>query len=298
MRRAVVAAALCVTAIAAPAGGQTDRPPASARGQSGATHIAATPPDLVGTPAPRPPVRHGTADTSAAAGAGQEPTSAAQAAAPAAQDAPAAPADGAPAAPQGPPQFETLRESDFDDAACRLALHAMGVSYRSIPAITDADQRDCGIARPVEITRIQPGITLTGGAPMRCGTARSLAWWMREIVVPAASRLPNAPRITDIALGSTYQCRGVVGNGPSQGISEHALGNAIDIAGFAFDDGSRIDIAPAADRGDLTVAFQNAVQGAACLFFATVLGPGSNAAHDNHLHLDIKQRKGGFRLCQ
>ncbi|MFD2843675.1 extensin family protein [Paracoccus cavernae] len=29
-----------------------------------------------------------------------------------------------------------------------------------------------------------------------------------------------------------------------------------------------------------------------------MLGPGTNAAHDNHLHLDIKARKGGFRICQ
>ncbi|MEG4644742.1 extensin family protein [Paracoccus sp. APAP_BH8] len=28
------------------------------------------------------------------------------------------------------------------------------------------------------------------------------------------------------------------------------------------------------------------------------LGPGANAAHVDHLHLDIKARRGGFRLCQ
>ena len=79
---------------------------------------------------------------------------------------------------------------------------------------------------------------------------------------------------------------------------QHALGNAIDIAGFDLAGGERIEIAPPADRGDLTVAFQNTVQASACLFFTTVLGPGSNAAHDDHLHLDIKARRGGFRLCQ
>ena len=90
----------------------------------------------------------------------------------------------------------------------------------------------------------------------------------------------------------------MVGNGTPQNLSEHAVGNAIDIAALGFDDGSRIEIAPPGDRGDMAVAFQNAVQGAACLFFSTVLGPGSNAAHDDHLHLDIKARRGGFRLCQ
>ena len=72
----------------------------------------------------------------------------------------------------------------------------------------------------------------------------------------------------------------------------------MDIAAFGFDDGSRLAIAPPEDRGDMAVAFQNAVQASACLFFATVLGPGSNAAHDDHLHLDVKARRGGFRLCQ
>lgn len=81
-------------------------------------------------------------------------------------------------------------------------------------------------------------------------------------------------------------------------MSEHALGNAFDVAGFGLSDGSTLAVAPRADRGDMTAAFQNAVQATACLFFTTVLGPGSNAAHDNHLHLDIKARKGGLRLCQ
>ncbi|WP_240558669.1 extensin family protein [Paracoccus contaminans] len=216
----------------------------------------------------------------------------------------AAPADaggtaaGEPPPPPGPPLPETLRESDFDNAACRLALFSWGVEYREIPPLADDDQRDCGIARPLEVTQILPGIALEGAAPMRCDTARSLARWMREIVVPAASHLPGAPRVIALTPGSTYQCRAVVGNGDGNRISEHALGNAIDIAAFTFDNGTRIEIAPVQDRGDLSVAFQNAVQGAACLFFTTVLGPGSNAAHDDHLHLDIKQRRGGFRLCQ
>ena len=41
-----------------------------------------------------------------------------------------------------------------------------------------------------------------------------------------------------------------------------------------------------------------AIRGAACLYFTTVLGPGSNAAHDDHLHLDVKARNGGYRICE
>ncbi len=145
---------------------------------------------------------------------------------------------------------------------------------------------------------LQPGLALDTPAVMRCDTARSLALWMREAVIPAARRLDGSPRITSVALGTSYACRGVVGGASTATVSEHALGNAVDIAGFGFDDGTRLEIAPRGDRGGIEMAFQNAVQAAACLYFATVLGPGSNAAHDDHLHLDIKARDSGFRLCQ
>ncbi len=60
-----------------------------------------------------------------------------------------------------------------------------------------------------------------------------------------------------------------------------------------------VEIAPRDDNGsDMTTAFQRTARASACLYFSTVLGPGSNAAHDDHLHLDVKQRGGGYRLCQ
>ena len=88
---------------------------------------------------------------------------------------------------------------------------------------------------------------------MRCDTARALAHWLRDVVVPSAGHLPNSPRLTSLALGTTYHCRGVVGGASTSRLSEHAIGNAVDIAGFGFSDGTRLDIAPAADRGDLGV---------------------------------------------
>ncbi|WP_234952104.1 extensin-like domain-containing protein [Paracoccus solventivorans] len=203
-----------------------------------------------------------------------------------------------PPPPDAPPLHQTLRESDFDHAACRLGLRLLGVEAAKAAPVADPDNRDCGIDRPVEVRALQPGLALDIPAVMRCDTARSLALWMREAVIPAARRLEGSPRITSVALGTSYACRGVVGGASTATVSEHALGNAVDIAGFGFDDGTRLEIAPRGDRGGIEMAFQNAVQAAACLYFATVLGPGSNAAHDDHLHLDIKARDSGFRLCQ
>ena len=114
---------------------------------------------------------------------------------------------------------------------------------------------------------------------------------------PAAAPLPGAPRITAILPGSTYQCRARVG-GASDKLSEHALGNAFDVAGLRFSNGEEMLIAPRGDSGGIEEAFQKAIRYGACLYFTTVLGPGSNAAHDDHLHFDGAVRKGGWRLCE
>lgn len=288
----ILAAALAMPAIAqdAASGAQSPAPkPGLSSGESASE-------GPVPAPSPRPSASPDSATASADGMPSKDapPPSSGALIPPDAYDEPVAPLGSAP----HPPAFEALRESDFDYAACRLGLAMLGADHVEVPALTDPGERDCGIARPVELRAIQPGVTLEGGAVMRCDTARALALWLREMVIPAAARLPGSPRLTSLATGTGYACRGVVGGASEARISEHALGNAIDIAGFGFSDGTRLEIAPTADRGDLAVAFQKAVQGSACLYFPTVLGPGSNAAHDDHLHLDIKARRGGFRLCQ
>lgn len=192
---------------------------------------------------------------------------------------------------------ETLREDDFHYSACLLDLSLMGADYSEVAPITEADAPDCGIARPILLRAPLPGIEIPGGAQMRCETAWHLAHWLRDFVLPASALLPGQSRIVAVEPGSTYQCRQTIGNGGGK-LSEHAFGNAFDVAGFRFQDGSRLEIAPRQDSGDMTEAFQRAITGAACLHFTTVLSPGSNAAHENHLHLDIKARKSGWRLCQ
>ena len=197
----------------------------------------------------------------------------------------------------GSPAFAGLRESDFDHSACLLALHLMGTDYTPLPQVTDPGQRDCGIARPVEVRRILPGVTLHGAPLMRCETARRLALWTRDFVIPAGHMLPGRPRLDSIEPGSTYDCRDIRGAEGGR-LSEHALGNAVDIMALGFRNGLRVPIEPRQDQGDLFEAFQKAIRSAACLHFTTVLGPGSDAAHDDHLHLDIKTRTGSYRLCQ
>ena len=37
---------------------------------------------------------------------------------------------------------------------------------------------------------------------------------------------------------------------------------------------------------------------AACGWFTTVLGPGSDGYHEDHIHVDLAVRVSGYRLCQ
>ena len=210
---------------------------------------------------------------------------------------PVPPGTDAAASPQPETMRDTLRESDFDHAACRLELTLLGADFSDAPPLTDPAHRDCGIARPILLRQPLPGIEIAGGALMRCDTARHLAHWLRDFVRPAAAMLPGQPRLVALEPGTTYQCRPTVG-GDGAGLSEHAFGNAFDVTALRFEDGSRIQIAPRRDSGDMTEAFQRALRGSACLHFTTVLGPGTNTAHADHLHLDIKHRRSGWRLCQ
>jgi len=201
--------------------------------------------------------------------------------------------------PPPPPVWYSQAEDDGKFAACRLALSLLGTVYTTEPSVTDPENRDCGMARPIRVTQILPGVELTGQPLMRCGTARALGFWTRDFLRPAAALMPGAPRLTGLETGSGYTCRDRVGTGEAQPRpSEHGNGNAIDVMGFRFDAGEPLSIQPRTGDGDLSEAFQRTAQGTACLLFTTVLGPGSNAAHADHLHLDLAARNSDWRLCE
>jgi hypothetical protein len=82
----------------------------------------------------------------------------------------------------------------------------------------------------------------------------------------------------------SYNCRNVAG---SDRLSAHANANAIDVSGFVLADGRRITVLGGWTRGTRAEReFLRVIHGSACKRFGTVLGPGYNAAHANHLHLE------------
>ncbi len=210
-------------------------------------------------------------------------------------DSPADVAETAAQEPATPPMPPAFAQAEF--AVCRLGLQALGVGFQPQPPINSDTDPACGIARPVLLTALAQGVAVDGEPLTTCPTALRLALWLHREVAPAAAALPGSPRVERIATGPGYQCRERVGDGSAK-LSEHATGAAIDVTGFGFSDGSRIDIASRDAEGSMAEAFQKAVRHGACLYFTTVLGPGSNAAHDTHLHFDSAARKGGWRICE
>src|SRR5262245_17837019 len=85
---------------------------------------------------------------------------------------------------------------------------------------------------------------------------------------------------------------------PSAHISEHAFGNALDIAAFTLADGRRITVQKGWRGLPEEQGFLRDVQGAACQQFNTVLAPGSNVYHSDHIHVDLMRRASGRIICQ
>ena len=89
----------------------------------------------------------------------------------------------------------------------------------------------------------------------------------------------------DVAAG--YVCR-TRNNQPGAKISEHALGRAVDVMALRRTDGSVLRIGGATGPDAALVA---RLRAGACGPFTTVLGPGSDAFHEDHLHFDIAERR-------
>jgi len=137
--------------------------------------------------------------------------------------------------------------------------------------------------------------TVTPAATLACPMVSALDQWVAGSVQPAAMRWFGQP-VVEIRQISAYSCRGMNGN-PRAHISEHAFGNALDVAAFTLADGRKVTVQDGWRGLPEERAFLHDVHAAACQQFSTVLGPGSNAYHYNHLHLDLMRRSSGRSIC-
>ncbi|GAB5376209.1 MAG: extensin family protein [Acuticoccus sp.] len=181
-----------------------------------------------------------------------------------------------------------------EDPGCRADLAATGAVFETMAAIDDAG---CGAPAPVRVSAVGD-VALSSPAVLRCDAALALARWITDVVMPSAV-LHLGAEVETVGAGSSYVCRKrrTDGGGATK-LSEHALANAVDIGFVRLADGRQVVVAPRPDSAAPERAFQAAVRGGGCALFTTVLGPGTNALHADHLHLDRAYRRGGYRICQ
>ena len=159
----------------------------------------------------------------------------------------------------------------------------------------------CGTAMPVAVSEAA-GVRIDPPATVTCGMAAALHGWLEGSVKPAA-RSGLGKRVTGIRNAASFVCR-PRNNVPGAKLSEHGKANALDIAAFVF-----------AGEGEVTVAgnwsgvlqsiglsgrgsFLRTVRRESCQYFSTVLGPGSDAYHQDHFHVDLAMRRNRGKYCR
>ncbi len=191
----------------------------------------------------------------------------------------------APIRPRAAGPVTLNRPTPRETQQCFADLSRAQVRYSPLP---DRDYGGgCMVLDSVQLLDI--GVPVTGLKSMKCGLARTFTAWVRFAVAPAAAQLLGSP-LARVETFGTYSCRGIIGNGAASALrmSEHGLANAVDVSGFVLADGRRVTIERDWRSGDPQVRqFLEAIHGSACRRFATVLSPDYNAAHYNHLHLDM-----------
>jgi hypothetical protein len=152
-----------------------------------------------------------------------------------------------------------------------------------------------GPARGIPPTPAFTPVAVSPPATLACPIVSELERWIAGAVQPAAMRWFGSP-VAEIRQISAYSCRGMNGNSRAS-ISEHAFGNALDIAAFTLADGRKITVKNGWRGLPEEQGFLRDVQAAACDQFSTVLAPGSNVYHYDHIHVDLMRRRDSHRAC-
>jgi hypothetical protein len=121
--------------------------------------------------------------------------------------------------------------------------------------------------------------------------ATALVDWIRTDIAPLAASLGST--ISDLDNFDSFECRGRNRIAGAR-LSEHGRANALDVRALKLADGRSISLT------DRTVPreLRETVLHSACARFPTVLGPGSDWYHEDHIHLDLMERRGNYRICQ
>jgi hypothetical protein len=141
------------------------------------------------------------------------------------------------------------------------------------------------------ITKDHLSVEISPAATLRCETAEAIVDWVREDLFGLAANLESV--LIGIETYDSFECRGqnrIVG----AKLSEHGRANALDIRAIRLKSGRGVQLTDPAVLKDIRIAVRTSV----CERFTTVLGPGADGYHEDHIHIDLAERRGGYRICQ
>jgi hypothetical protein len=197
-----------------------------------------------------------------------------------------------PERPAGPAASATPTPTP-QPSACRLALTEEIAIAPSVPDIHGPG--GCGGEDLVRLEAIvladKHRVSLKPAATLRCGMAAALADWIRTEVEPLAEG--SGSELRDLDNFDSYDCRGRNGVVGAQ-LSEHGRANAIDVRGWKLANGQSVELT---DR-NVPRGLRESVLHSVCARFMTVLGPGSDGYHEDHIHLDLMERHNNYKICQ
>lgn len=146
----------------------------------------------------------------------------------------------------------------------------------------------CGINEAVSVTSVG-GITLSQASKMNCKTAAALNSWVQQAAIPTVGDMGGG--LQSLKVAAHYACRSR-NNKRGARLSEHAKGNAIDIAAFNLADGSAITVSKHWNNSKRGRVLKE-LHASACGPFGTVLGPRADRHHKDHFHFDTADYRSG-----
>jgi len=200
----------------------------------------------------------------------------------------------------GPPRFVAKEEPWREDEE-RACLASGVVRESAFVAARSAlgGPSVCGALRPFAVTgAVQGSVQLRPMALLRCPMVPAVDRWVERVVIPAA-RYYLGSSVVELKVAASYSCR-AMNHVDGARLSEHGHANAIDIAAFVLADGRVVAVKSGWWGALAERTFLRAVHRDACDIFTTVLGPGYDANHRDHFHLDLARhgRNGSGNICK
>ena len=198
-----------------------------------------------------------------------------------------------------PPIFLPAPASPIDAAICQATLSKLGVIYTQNPVYVM--NASCVIANPVQLksnTLNNQKLEFPDQPIFNCAFALQFINFIHESAAPILASQTKS-QIAKLYTGPGFVCRGRNGDSSAK-MSEHAMGNAVDIERIELADGRVLLVKDAISAANKDYEVLTAVRHASCAYFTTVLGPGANEAHATHFHFDLGQhgKTGTYRICE